>query len=324
MQFHDFSNDMFSSAQKIDFTGFKNGNHEFRVLPPYAPNQLFYKVDLHWGYTDENGRKKVLKCTKYTHKMCPICDEVDRLTAEIDLIKKSPSGFNSPEDMEAVVTEKLKKIGDIKRKPTYLWNILNAEGGAKVLQLSWNGHDPLYNKIKFLWETQKINVTDPRASHMLWCSRTGTNAKTRYQYELIANSARALENLPALIDLSKVYADSTPAELKKIVEDGYVGNPNQDPNDRSFVADMTNTPAHTPPQNVPSQPVQPMPAQQQTVGNVAQPAMNQQYAAAHTQVSGNQNPSNTGTNVQQAASPSSQQLPNVDDEIAKMQKILQG
>ena len=68
----------------------------------------------------------------------------------------------------------------------------------------------------------------------------------------------------------------------------------------------------------------PPPAQQQTVGNVAQPAMNQQYAAANTQASGNLNPSNTGTNVQQAASPSSQQLPNVDDEIAKMQKILQG
>jgi hypothetical protein len=169
-QFYDFSDDMFNASQRIQFHTFKTGDHYFRVLPPFAPNQLFYKVDLHWGFTDENGRKKVLKCTKYTHKMCPICDEVEKLTAEVDMMKKNPSGFNSNEEREMLIGEKEKKIGDIKRKPTYLWSIVTNDGQAKVLQLSWNGHDPLWNKIKFLWENEKINVTNPSASHKLWCS----------------------------------------------------------------------------------------------------------------------------------------------------------
>lgn len=312
-----FTDDMFSDTQRIKFHGFKNGEHRFRILPPFAKGQLYAQVDLHWGFTDENGAKKSLKCTKWTHKTCAICDEVDRIKGEIEMIKNNPSQFPTIEESNMAIEEREKRVSDIKRKPTYLWNILTEDNLPKVLQLSWNGHEPLLNKVKFLWEQSRVNVTDPENSMQMWCSRTGQNAKTRYQYELIANSGRKLENIQTLIDLTKVYKDTTPAELKGIVERGYVLNTSEDPNDRDFTA--------APPTTTQTQ--QPTNTQQQAApqGNVAQPGTQQQSAPATTQASGSQLHSNTGMNAQTNVSPSSQMpagLPNVDDDIAAMQNIL--
>ena len=178
--FYGFDDGMFSAGTKIDFHGFKNGEHKFRILPPYAPGKLFLQVDLHWGFTDENGRKKALKCTKYSHKVCAICDEVDRLKGELETLKLRPTA--TPEEKNEVlklIEAKESRISEIKKKPTYLWNILTEEGAQKVLQLSWNGHDPLMQKVKFYWEQKKINVTDPNHNYLIWCSRTGEKAKTR-------------------------------------------------------------------------------------------------------------------------------------------------
>lgn len=234
-----FDDDMFAGSQKIAFHGFKNGEHKFRVLPPFAPGKLFHQVDLHWGFTDETGKKKVLRCTKYSHKTCAICDEVDRLKGEVELISKTvPTSEDHKKELDKLKAEKESRIGDIKKKPTYLWNILTDNGEQKVLQLSWNGHDPLHQKVKFFWEQRKINVTAPNANYGLWCSRTGEKAKTRYQYEVLEQTVRQLEGLKPLVDLTKVYAENTPAELAQIVKQGFVGQPDSDPNDRDFTAEM--------------------------------------------------------------------------------------
>lgn len=238
-QYYGFDDDMFSAGTKINFHGFKNGEHKFRVLPPYAPGKLFLQVDLHWGFTDENGRKKALKCTKYSHKTCAICDEVDKLKGQVELLKGLvPTSEDHKKELTKQITDLEARIGDIKKKPTYLWNIMLDSGEQKVLQLSWNGHDPLNQKVKFYWEQKKINVTDPRNSYGLWCSRTGEKAKTRYQYEVLDQTVRALTDLKPLVDLGKVYKESTPQELKQIVDQGFVGLPSEDPNDRQFAADM--------------------------------------------------------------------------------------
>lgn len=304
-----FDDGMFSDTQKIKFHGFKNGEHRFRVLPPFAPGKLYHQVDLHWGYTDENGGKKAIMCTKFSHKTCAMCDEVDRLKSEVEMIKNNSASYNSIEEANEAIKEKELRISDVKKKPTYLWNILTEDGGAKVLQLSWNGHEPLLNKVKFLWEVSKINITDLKNNQQMWCSRTGQNAKTRYQYELVGNSARALENVNELIDLTKVYKTTTPSEIKAIVERGYVGNAKEDPNDRDFTASMPsgvggNAPATNTTANAP----------------VNQPAVNNAPTnppAAETPV--------TQTNVaSNPVTPSPTTNVNVDNDIAKMQSILNG
>lgn len=300
-QFHDFTDDMFSGSQKINFHGFKNGEHKFRILPPFAPGKLFYQVDLHWGFTDENGRKKSLRCTKYSHKVCAICDEVDRLKGEVELITKTvPTSPEHKAELDKLKTEKEARIGDIKKKPTYLWNILTENGEQKVLQLSWNGHDPLNQKVKFFWEQRKINVTSPAANYLIWISRTGEKAKTRYQYEVLEQTVRALESLKPLVDLTKVYKESTPQELKAIVDQGYVGAPSEDPNDRSFEA----MPAGIPTENQAPAPA-PMastPAPAETPAPAAQPA-----------------PASTPAPTLSAAAAST-----ADEEAERLMKALQG
>jgi hypothetical protein len=245
-QFHGFDDGMFSNTQKIDFHGFKNGEHKFRILPPFAPGKLFHQVDLHWGFTDEAGKKKALRCTKYSHKTCAICDEVDRLKGEIELLKSKPCATSDEKtENDKMIVDKETRIGDIKKKPTYLWNIVTENGEQKVLQLSWNGHDPLLQKVKFFWEQRKINVTDVNNNYLIFCSRTGLAVKTRYQYEVLEQNIKKLEGLKPLIDLTVVYKESTPAELKAIVEQGFVGIPDADPNDRSFEAMPAGTTAQS-------------------------------------------------------------------------------
>lgn len=304
--FYGFDDDMFSGTQKVKFHTFKTGEHNFRILPPFAKGQLYLQVDLHWGFTDENGSKKVLKCTKYSHKTCAICDEVDRQTSEIEMAEKNPTGFSNQEEFKMFIDEKKKARDDIKRKSTYLWNILLPDGGAKVLQLSWNGHEPLLNKVKFLWEKSKVNVTDPTNNRQMWCSRTGVGAKTRYQYEVVENSARPLDNIGEIVDLTKVYKENTPAELKAIIESGFVKNTTEDPNDRSFAADMPmlNEQKETAPAGAYKEP--------QAETTVA-PATSQPAAVQQNTV---QAPiTNTTAPVAQ---------PNIDDDIAKMEAILKG
>jgi hypothetical protein len=270
-EFYGFDDDMFSGSQKISFHSFKNGEHKFRVLPPFEKGRLFLQVDLHWGFTDENGRKKALRCTKYSHKACPICDEVDRIKGEVELLKTTiPTSPDHKRELDKQIAEKESRIGDIKKKPTYLWNILTENGEQKVLQLSWNGHDPLHQKIKFFWEQKKINVTDPRANYLIWVSRTGEKAKTRYQYEVLEQTVRQLEGLKPLVDLTKVYKESSPAELKAIVSQGFVGMPTEDPNDRSFEAMPAGLGESQAPQSAQQQQTINTPAPQEQVASPAQ------------------------------------------------------
>ncbi len=237
-EFYGFSDDMFTSSQKIQFHSFKNGQHKFRLLPPYAPGKMFEQVGLHWGYTDENNRVKALKCTKFSHKFCPICDEVEKMNGQIEMIKTGATAYPNIKEAEEAIGVILKRASDIKRKPTYLWNILTENGEQKVLSLSWNGHDPLYNKVKLFWEQKKINVTNPNENYLLFCERSGQAAKTRYTYEVLDNTTRKLEGVSSLTDLSKVYRDYTPSELQLIVDQGHASNPTEDPNDRNFAANM--------------------------------------------------------------------------------------
>jgi hypothetical protein len=237
-EYYGFSDDMFTSTQRVGFHSFKTGQHKFRLLPPYAPGKMYEQIGLHWGFTDENNKVKALKCTKFSHKSCPICDEVDRLNGQIEMIKTGATAYPNLKAAEEAITDIMKRVGDIKRKPTYLWNILTDGGEQKVLSLSWNGHDPLHTKVKYFWEQKKINVTNPNENYLMFCERSGQAAKTRYVYEVLDNSIKKLEGLSPLIDLSKVYRDYTPSELRAILEQGYASAPTEDPNDRNFAAQM--------------------------------------------------------------------------------------
>jgi hypothetical protein len=314
-EYFGFDDNMFSSTQRIKFTSFKNGEHRFRVLPPFAQGKLYHQVDLHWGFTDENNKKKALKCTKYEFKTCAICDEADKAKADADMISKNPQGFASSEELKMAFDEKMKRYSDLKKKASYLWNIMADDGVPTVLQLSWNGHEQLFNKVRFLWEQSKINVSDANNSTQLWCSRTGQGVMTRYQFETIANSGRKLENIGQLVDLTKVYKETTPSELKLIVDRGYVPQTLEDPNDRNFKAAPANSMKDIPAYQAPA--AQAQPVVQTQPQEVAAPTYQAQFDQATTP---QQNPSPVVAQVVLPVAPVNNI--NIEDDIAKMQNLL--
>lgn len=196
----------------IPFHGFKDGAHKFRLLPPFAPSKLFHQVDLHWGFTDQNNRKKALQCSKKFDGKCAICELVEKLDQAKVLYEQAGK--------LAEMNDVLKKISDIRRKPTYLWNILFGDE-HKVLQLSWNGHDPLLKKIQFYWQEKKVNLTDPKNNWLIHVERSGTMAKTRYVYEPLDNAVKSIE-VPKLFDLTKIYKVTPYSELLNVVNSGQV------------------------------------------------------------------------------------------------------
>jgi hypothetical protein len=221
---------MGGSGTTVPYHKFKNGEHKFRVLPPFAQGKLYHKVSIHWGYKDENNHIKALQCSKDHENRCPICEMVDKQ----EKIKVALEQAGRIPEMKQLD----KWIGDNKRKPTYLWNVLTAEGEQKVLTLSWNGHDPLLNKIKFYFAEKKINVTDPRANYLMYVSRTGEKAKTRYSYEVLENAVKQI-TYNKLYDLTKVYKIYKYDELKKIVDAGAVtGKQQQQHKEEDFLAQL--------------------------------------------------------------------------------------
>lgn len=227
-EFFGLSDDMFGGTT-IPFHAFKNGQHKFRLLPPYAQGKLVHKLSIHWGLKDVNNKIKALQCSKDFENKCPICEMVEKL-------EKQKVAYEQAQRIgEAKALEKV--IGDQKRKPTYLWNILTAEGEQKVLRLSWNGSDPLLNKVKFMWNEKKVNVTDPRANWLIYCERTGEAAKTRYVYEMLENAVKPIE-VPKLHNLEEIYKIYTYAELKGFVDAGQVGVTNATGSSDSFVKEM--------------------------------------------------------------------------------------
>jgi hypothetical protein len=268
-EYFDLSGDMFGSTA-VPFHSFKNGTHKFRVLPPYAPKKLYHKLSIHWGITDESNRVKALQCSKDFENKCPICDMVDVWDKQKVALEQA-GRINEMRALE-------KKVGDNRRKPTYLWNILTAEGESKVLRLSWNGHDPLLNKIKFCFNEKKINVTNPSANWLMYVERSGEKAKTRYVYEPLDNTVKDITGQFKLFDLEKIYRVYTAKELSDIIENGQVKNGEQEHSEGDFLAQLPAAPSAA--QSAPQQ----QPAAATVVPPVQQPVVTQPTAPAPTKV----------------------------------------
>lgn len=249
-------NDEMFNDQRVNFHAFegnKNGSpkeHKFRVLPAYAPNKLFHKVGLHWGYKAADGKQRALTCTLESHGSCPICDKINFLKGQLENITAALATDYDPQsraNLEQQKKDTEEYVNTHKRKPMYLWNILTETGEQKVLQLSWNGHDPLHEKIKFIYSQQKIDVTSATSSALMYCNRSGLMAKTRYQYEMLAGFEKDITGeVTTLTDLSKVYVPRSLEYLQQVVDTEMVPEDNINHNTRDIDAKPV---ANQPPQN---------------------------------------------------------------------------
>jgi len=135
---YELSNEMFDSYQKVDIYKFKAGEHRWRFLPPYKPNQLFSMISVHWGFSDQNNRKYPVRCgarTKNDWQDCPICCKHKELETEIARLKST----GKPEDLEKAKKME-ERAKDIRRVTTYNWQVLDPSGQHQVLSLTYNPH----------------------------------------------------------------------------------------------------------------------------------------------------------------------------------------
>lgn len=296
--YYGLSDEMFQET-KVDFHSFKNGESRFRILPGYAPGKTFHKIGLHWGFTDSGGGRKAIVCTLESHDNCPICNEVNgrkerkkQIRARVEELEAMKATASS-EQQQAIMAElgQLAQevaeldayISEFRRKPTFLWNILTEEGTQKVLKLTYNGHEPLHSKVKWYWQNKRIDVTDPRNNMLMWVSRTGQKAQTRYSYEVLENFAKPIQ-FGDLTDLSKIYRIRPPEDLQKILSQGFVDS-KEDPTEQQYtVAGSGNVNGTTPPAG------QAAPAPAAAAPNYTQPQPNQSYQAPPAQPAPNPAP----------------------------------
>lgn len=213
------SNEMFDSYQKVDIYKFKAGEHRWRFLPPYKPNQLFSQIPIHWGYQDTDDKTFPVRCLASTKKGwtdCPICCEHQRMITEAAGLKST----GKEEDVKkAEVIEK--RAGEIRRVATFNWQVLDDSGSHKVLSLTYNPNEGLKKKIGYWWKVKKVNVTDPERNYIIYCNKTGKGSQTNYQYEVEESNIRKIE-VPKLYDLDNIYEPVEYEVLKQIVETGFL------------------------------------------------------------------------------------------------------
>ena len=207
------------------FDGNKNGSpkeHKFRILPAYAEGKLFHKDGLHWGFKEAGGNQRALKCTLEQYGSCPICDKIKMLKGQVENITAALTSEYDPQQRAALEQQKVDAeayIDEHRRKPMFLWNILTESGEQKVLQLSYNAHTPLQKKVEFIFDKQKIDVTNFTNNTLMFVNRSGLKSKTNYQYEMLPGLEKDLTNeVTELSELDKIYPNRTLEYMQNVVE----------------------------------------------------------------------------------------------------------
>jgi len=212
-----FDDDMFQgNFEKLEKYKFSNGIHKIRFLPPYEKGTLYFKVDLHWGYTDQNGQTYPVKCVG--ENICPICQESKRIKAQSDEMMAHSQGDPQKIDEAKIVA---KRANDIKRKPTYIYQILDFNGSHKQINFSYKQHMSVYGKIRFFWNERKINVTDPNRNMIVYVDRQGKGNQSTYNVEILEESIKKID-MPKLAQLHELHKDQTVESLAEIVKTGFL------------------------------------------------------------------------------------------------------
>jgi len=273
---HGLSDEMFGNFKKVENYKLKNGEHKFRILPPFAPNRLYAFVRLHWGFSNENNNMIPLRCLAGkkagAEEVCPICKRHAEMVIE-------SNNLNAQGKLKEG-KEKLEEASKIGARATYIWQILTEEGQHKTMSLTYRAHEALMQKVGFWWKQKNINITDSNRNYKVYCNRTGQKAQTNYAFEVLdgAHDIRKID-VPELHDLDGVHKAKLNEELNKILDLGYI--PSNKSNQPAPQAPASQAPVQPAPQNNVSAPSEPLhqasqPAPQASAPQApAQPELNQ-------------------------------------------------
>jgi len=269
------NDEMFGSFKKVENYKLKNGEHKFRILPPFAPNKLYAFIRLHWGFSNENNNMIPIRCLASkkagSEEICPICKKHSEMMIEGENLLAQGKLKEGNEKKEEA-----SKIG---ARATYIWQLLTEEGQHKTMSLSYRAHEALMQKIGFWWKQKNTNVTDPNRNYKIYCNRTGQKAQTNYAFEVLdgAHDIRKID-VPELHDLDNVHTMKSEAELNNILRLGYIPSSKKSAPSAPAPKEYNAKPAPQNDTTAPSEPLyqatqqQPQATQQQAT---VQPELNQ-------------------------------------------------
>lgn len=195
--------------RKVNFKNLQFGDTTIAVLPPKDDSSnLYERVVLHFGFTGDDGNKRVYLCSRDKHNKCPICDAAYKAKDNGD-------------------TDRWKEIKPVTR---YLWNGCLTDFENCVLSLKTSQHKAILNELRVLHigdpddeDASPVDATNPengvfiRVSRMKadpWATAKGIR-KHKKREELKERCDELLENM---FDISDIYIDNSPSELSKVLD----------------------------------------------------------------------------------------------------------
>ena len=186
-----------------NFTNHKitDGDNIFRILPPFGTNHNGLPMAewyLHWGFTDDQGNKKVLVCTKRFEKFCPICQQANTLRDTMSEIvrefeyeadgRTKVAWKNVPKELAVKHNEVKEQFDAIRAQRGYYYNALDESGTVGVLKIPKTAKDGLNEKIKDAVKRLGFNPLSLRDGCAFNIKRVRTgpnNFDVEYKVELV-------------------------------------------------------------------------------------------------------------------------------------------
>lgn len=180
----------------------RDGKNQIRILPPYSEKGLwFFELALHYGFTDEEERKRAYPCMKqWKDEPCPACDAMA-------IIKKQDGG---------------KKVADkMFPRSKYYVNLIDRRIGEDKVFI-WGISGKMLNEIMSYEDDEDYgNITHPKKGFDFVIEKSGQGLQTKYQIRIKPKSTPA-GDFPDLFDLEEeVPNEITGREMAEMLLEQY-------------------------------------------------------------------------------------------------------
>ena len=184
-----------SGGDRPKYLPFKDGTNTYRILPPFGPTAKakgwpFAEIFLHWWKREGDKSGFPLLCTKKSDvEGCPICKEVERLSAELESQVKPYTikvGDKTKVDWDkapAVLKAKAKRVKDIGWQRHYYYNAVSQGGEVGILKIAKSLGDKLNAKISECVKKRSFNPVSRKEGVFFLLTRVKSNTGA-YDFEV--------------------------------------------------------------------------------------------------------------------------------------------